>query len=911
MIPEGVTLYTWVDVEEVLLRSQDAGAWPEGLVEADAYWDELLLRVKPGQEQCVWRWMSEQFAPRFSEAESSVQLEAIGPEAPRNLPCRMEANEREERTIRDRPSFARPRRIRGVGHPTEPLPALPDDAPPIVAFHSFKGGVGRTTHAIGFALHAAGRNGKPVLLIDGDFEAPGITWHVRDDVRISIAYADLLALVHSDTDPNADGAVTLVANRLSRQKFGNLIVMPAFRAAGQWSSLEVPPSLLQERIPSDPYQLTSLLVRLGKLLGVSAVVVDLRAGISELSAGLLLDPRVSRVLVTTLSAQSLEGTKELLSRLGRARPTDAGVAAPTSAIVVNLVPRALLDSSVVDDAVATLLDAGLAYFGISGNSADDDAAIVPPIGAFPFSSALLMLPTTWEECVERIERENVPLMVGKLLGDILPSKRIDSIDGESVSLSNRRTQLASFAKKVEYAEGGGVAEFLRIRALSNLARDFRTSLPLTVIAGAKGSGKTYAFLQMLRIGTWGKFVLEAGGSDSSVGGQMALSSQQLDLDATRILPVILPMNLQETAAQWAVQAESSCAQDLGFGEPLPSTRLRGVIESRLQQPSSESRSWVLTWLDIIAWRCGFEPNVVGVGEEFLRVISTGMNSVVAVVDGLEDLFQSIHSSPVQQEALRSLLQEVPQWLRQAAGGRVGLLVFLRVDLVRAAIPQNTGQFLAKHEPYQLRWDAEEALRLAAWTCDRSRTVESPDRAVQDLREEELVEYLHRLWGGKMGSKSGGTWSHRWVLAALSDFNGQLQARDMIRLIARAANRSAGRQDDRHTDRLLVAGDIREAMKECGAEKIKELEQETPPLKSIFQKIRGTPPGDRVSPFVDGTYPFTGTDIDLLIAQGLVARDKGEYYMPELVRVGLDVEYARRGRPRMLAFKSRGAVRRGS
>ncbi len=910
MIPDGVTLYTWVDVEEVLLRSQDAGAWPTELVEANAYWDELLLRIKPGGEAIVRVWLSEQYAPRFVSSESSIQLEAVTSAASRALPCRIEIADSEERPLRNRPSFARPRRLRGKGVPLEPLTALPDETPPIVAFHSFKGGVGRTTHAIGFALHAAGRNGKPVLLIDGDFEAPGITWHVRDDARISIAYADFLALVHSDTSPNADGALSLTANRLARQKFGNLIVMPAFRAAGQWSSLEVPPSLLQERLPSDPYQLTSLLARLGKMLGASAVVVDLRAGISELSAGLLLDPRVSRVLVTTLSAQSLEGTKELLSRLGRARPSDMGTAMPSSAIIINSVPRVLLDTPIVEDAAEALVEAGQAYFGISGDKSDDDSAVVPLIGTFHFSSELLMLPAPWEECVERLEKENVPQVTGKLLNDFLPSKCSEFAVDDATPLSARRASLAAFAKRVEYAEGGGVDDFLRIRALSNLARDFRTSLPLTVVAGAKGSGKTYAFLQMLRIGVWGKFVFEAGGSDAGVSGQMVLGSQQLDFNATRILPVILPVNLQETADEWAKQAETNCAQDLGFGEPVPSTQLREVIALRLRQPSSASRSWVHTWLDVIAWRCGFRPSVEGVGEEFLRVISTRMSSVVAVVDGLEDLFQDIHSSTVQQEALRSLLQEVPQWLRQAAGGRVGLLVFLRIDLVRAAIPQNTGQFLAKHEPYQLRWDTEEALRLAAWTCERSGTVETPERAIQDLREEELDEYLQRLWGAKMGSKSGGTWSHRWVLAALSDFNGQLQARDMIRLIARAASRSAARQDDRHADRLLVAGDIREAMKECGEEKIKELEQETPPLKSIFQKIRETGAGARVSPFVDGAYPFTGTDIDLLIAQGLIARDKGEYYMPELVRVGLGVEYARRGRPRMLAFKSRGAVRRG-
>ncbi len=47
------------------------------------------------------------------------------------------------------------------------------EAPAIVVFYSFKGGVGRTTTLAAFAIHRA-RKGERVVVIDGDLDAPGI-----------------------------------------------------------------------------------------------------------------------------------------------------------------------------------------------------------------------------------------------------------------------------------------------------------------------------------------------------------------------------------------------------------------------------------------------------------------------------------------------------------------------------------------------------------------------------------------------------------------------------------------------------------------------------------------------------------------------------------------------------------------
>ena len=55
-----------------------------------------------------------------------------------------------------------------------PVPeAAAKDAPPIVVFYSFKGGVGRSTSVAAFALQRA-RQGERVVVVDFDLDAPGV-----------------------------------------------------------------------------------------------------------------------------------------------------------------------------------------------------------------------------------------------------------------------------------------------------------------------------------------------------------------------------------------------------------------------------------------------------------------------------------------------------------------------------------------------------------------------------------------------------------------------------------------------------------------------------------------------------------------------------------------------------------------
>ena len=166
MMPPQVRLYTWLDVEDTLLRALEArsGGEQSWFVDATAYWDRLVVRVRPGNESQAERWLRELFDPRTTppERELEIVLESSDGQE-RRLPVAIEAAEGPEVRGRATPSFARPSFIRREREPLEP-PELPPGSPPIFAMHSFKGGVGRTIHALALARVIAEECGRTLLV---------------------------------------------------------------------------------------------------------------------------------------------------------------------------------------------------------------------------------------------------------------------------------------------------------------------------------------------------------------------------------------------------------------------------------------------------------------------------------------------------------------------------------------------------------------------------------------------------------------------------------------------------------------------------------------------------------------------------------------------------------------------------
>ncbi|MCU0516628.1 MAG: AAA family ATPase, partial [Oscillatoria sp. Prado101] len=561
MIPSDIRLYTWVDVEEVLLRMQALNNWPEWLVWARAYWDELTMGIRPGTQEAAKDWLREVYDPRFRmdsedrRAGGFIILESL-PGNERRLPVWFEETEEEPATPRLTPSLSRPAVLWPPGADMELPPIIPSDLPPVVAFHSFKGGVGRTTHALALAQTIA-RDKQRVLLVDGDMEAPGISWLLERRLPSPpVCFADLLALAHGDPSPEANSAVQLVADRLQSALIDGIYVLPSFRSQSGFTTLKIRPEHLIEG-SKNPFRLTEILASLGKAVGADVAIVDLRAGLSEMATGLILDPRVYRVFVTTLSGQSISGTARLLELLGERAPSRRDTE-PLPALIIGQVPEDDRRSDLVEEAEEKLLEAARPFLG-------EDREPLTVIT--PFADSLQVLPANWEDVITRLQRSEILDRV-RTLQEWLPGKPSTVIEQSLPSLQSQRERLGEIAKKLVYAETAEAEDFLATIPLRRLASDHRHQVPIAVAIGAKGSGKTYTFLQIIRRENWQTFARDAGATEVQV--------------KAFIYPVLAAKNLDAPAEQLVRDVRLKAAQALGFTEPQDASVIRDHISNGFQ-----------------------------------------------------------------------------------------------------------------------------------------------------------------------------------------------------------------------------------------------------------------------------------------------------------------------------------------
>lgn len=888
MIPADIRLYTWLDVEDVLLRISYEGRWPSWLVWARAYWDSLTLGIQPGKRGEALDDLAMIYEPRFQvnahngDVDGAIYMESRRG-ANRLLPILLEETQESPPVPRLTPSLARPAVLRPPSVPVEPPPLLSDELPPVVAFHSFKGGVGRTLHSIALAQSFAEMKHR-VLLVDADMEAPGISWLVQQRLpEPPISFADLLTLVHGDPEPQAEEAVQLVAERLAGALIDDIYVLPAFRTTGQFSSLEIRPEDLI-RGADDPFLLTRLLAQLGKTIDADLVLVDLRAGLSELSVGLLLDPRVYRVLVTTLSGQSLAGTRQVLGILGRhalsTRPND-----PLPALVINQISQDHRRSELLLSEETRLLEAAQPFL-----TADTDESASLPIVETPFDSELLALPPTWEEALASIRRSELADSMRPLI-DWLPVQSNRSARGTDQSLRERRVSLRDTSRRLVYAERaeGKDKGFLATAPLRHLASDHRGDVPIAVVVGAKGAGKTYTFLQVVRRQSWEIFAKDAGATDVQI--------------KALICPVLESKNLDPAVQQEVTEVRHATAKELGLSSPLDVSAIRDDIRDGFKTLRHEGE-WRQRWLDVIAWGVGFRVGERDAGRALASYLVEVEKRLVIVVDGLEDLFQNFSSDPIEQIALRALLQEVPDWFAQQPSRPVGIVIFVRRDMVLASVRQNAAQLMSRYDPYALRWNREEALRLVAWASAKAGNLANLSSAdLSELGEQDLAQELISLWGRKLGadhSREGR--SAEWVIAVLSDLKGQIQARDLVTLLHLAAEKSIN--DTFWNDRVLVPVAIKESLYECSRQKIAEIEIENELLKAIFTKLRNLPAEKRLIPFAREDAELSALEIKTLEDNGVLLREGDEFFMPEIFRWGLDFRLRTGARPRVLTLARR-------
>ncbi|WP_081922698.1 KGGVGR-motif variant AAA ATPase [Janthinobacterium sp. RA13] len=899
-------IISWIDVArrlaEIPMQSTLGNSLrntpPPELIASEVFWTGLTLTVETAESiPLINDWLKIVFGTWIDFQSGKPLIRLAGP----NSRSFLNVNYDISGPIRSKKIFRPQASLEANRSYSVDFPERNDSSPTVVAFHSVKGGVGRTTTAMAFAhniatsLPSKGR----VLLVDADFEAPGASYLYqtrKPDINISLE--DLMAIAHADASDDMNETIDFVATQMLDQRIDDIFVLPVKRLLDDLTGFAIRPEHLVNARRNQPFLIVDLVRKLAEKLKCQVAVVDLRAGLVDIAIHFLTDPTVERVFVTTSSGQSINALKGMLRTIGLTE-RQTGEAGRQPFVLINQVPRSQYDDPVFRGQLQAQLEAqaDVVFLPPKLGSLEDGVDVTPAREsslAFGFHyhvAELVASANDWNSYLNDLKKTGFSQSLKDEMAGWLESRQINIVSLKDISpISVARPErseacslLAKFASKLEFAETAANFERPLITPpLQRLLSDFVHQPPIAVIEGTKGTGKTLSFRYLLENQSW----------------RNAAAVTLDDSDATfegLLLPILGSINssdgMQKLVADGRKRVAFALKSSVVTTFSTTTSAIRDGINAKF-----DINQWTNFWLDSIASSAGFNN-----WELFLTAVKGAPTTrPIALFEGLEEVFANPYTEVVQADALRSLLREVPIRLREEAGRPIGLLIFARSDMVEAVIEQNVQQFRASYRSYALTWLDLDIQELAVWLVSNSQAIPglwSPDWRQRSDAEREMD--LQKIWGLKLGSDvSKEARSTEWVIAVLTDLTGRLTARDLVRFINEAA---LGSRDQQAENRLLTPGAMRKAVEYTSKQKVDEYPKEVRELLPIFNKLKAiqnlTTPFDRMEASSNGIEPH---ELDILEKYGVAYSEEGSFEVPELFRIGLNMK--RKGaRPNIISL----------
>lgn len=894
-------LLSWFDIRKVLAAAtRSFTVYPDGIVNIQCFSDaiEVECTEQPSAEQ----WFHDKFKNKWNNEHQTINYDITGSQL--NVIFSVVIDSGVRHNIK--PLWQDIGYIESGDAPDMQLKAPETDDPSLVAFYSFKGGVGRTTSLLTYmsALIENHRNQEDktektrLLLIDADLEAPGITYLLTNQQRAEVSWIQFMASMQYPVSA-VDDVVDVYAKELKKvsieQAGVEIFILPAFsgdvtQGMSQVADVQVKPEHLVRTIDS-PWHCTDIILQLSKKLAVDCTFIDLRAGVSELSSPLLFDPRVERFVVTTMAEQAISGTEYVLSKMMAMAGDKDGVFDETRipSVITTFVTKEFKDSNAYQETFNRLIAAC-----DSGESRDEDGYVASGganIVEGEFSAQLLHISTLADYITTIMSHSSLyqSALSWAKAKTALPDTTATVDGGNKEQITKLKTLVASQI----YAEKAESEALLVTEPLRNLAKRHVTSLPKITSIGSKGSGKTFNFIQLCRKSSWYAFVNEISPDSIEVKDKALLEN-------TFIFPLIHSFNLQDRAQEIINQSRQVVLDNTGGDSHYTASIFEAELAKEKVKPMPD---WNTFWQKQF-WLSLYPGEAFTSIAELNQRLKEKALRVVFVLDGLEDIFCEIELNQIERDVLHSLAY-LPNQLNELPNNQIGLISFFREDYIERVVIQNLGQYRDRYQPYQLTWDGESFLKLVYWTCQQA-GLTFAEGDVQTLRTSEIAQKLTSLWGLKLGkptSREANT--IRWVYAALSDLRGRLQARDIIRFLNYACESSLD-TTVQPEDRLLAPASLRTGVKLSSGKKVEEAKKEFKVLESWISKLNEISATDKSVPFSAEATKLEPDEIRSLIDLGIIYEEKGtsadkRYYLPELFREGLGFTLTAGARPKVLVM----------
>lgn len=198
--------------------------------------------------------------------------------------------------------------------------------PKVVSFYSFKGGMGRTTALVATAILLA-KQGKSVLMVDTDIEAPGVADIFFDQNTLQYGTVDFFVNHQALANYQADMQqyiLEVTDATLKEDLSGELYVIPAGRTDEHYLSKlaridyqDMIPDGMRDTVTRLMKDAVKFLKEHGK--AIDYVLLDARAGFHDLGGVVTFQIPHGIVLVGRNNEQSWTGIKEAVTLAGTAQ----------------------------------------------------------------------------------------------------------------------------------------------------------------------------------------------------------------------------------------------------------------------------------------------------------------------------------------------------------------------------------------------------------------------------------------------------------------------------------------------------------------------------------------------------------------------------------------------------------------
>ncbi len=685
-------LLTWLDVRRTISRKTNYGSkLPEGVVRVRCFSDALEIGIRNEENKVnAKNSLKEWFGDWYQEDESIIKLDLGNATLPvefipadlgnATLPVEfIPAEEVSKIDIHIRPFweeiayFDKKNEEEIVIEKAIEFPKPYNETPNLIAFYSFKGGVGRTLNlsAHYFALLDRAKEldkSITILVIDADLEAPGLTyWNRVEKQQPAVSFIDFLEVYHY-SPLEREQTLSLFAREIKKspknEGKSTVYFLPA--CLNDEQLLDTP--ILPEDLVRSPngtwecgnaihhlgkvvgWECGNAIHHLGKVVGADYVFIDLRAGLSEISSPIIFDPRIQRFLVTTINDQSVRGISLVLEQIGRIAPSEERVDNEKyydPSLIINMLTPELKSLPAVEDALVRLQSAYL-------QSEKDNIYSTRLESKETYFAQELLYINDWEEARSKLNATSIMAIAkewaeGELLSNSVEESKSKSTEETDILAQVRR--LRDVCKSYEYAEEGQGEDLLVTEPLKNLATNFRDELPRAVSIGAKGAGKTFNYIQLSRFKYWERFLNLIDKTDTEAEPQIY------------IFPLLQSGKLGDNARRVINEARSQVRAVLGHSVPefLHSEYVDRIKRALAEQNWSEPQ-WTEFWVTEIARTIGINPdtNTAKSLSSINRELMDKGLRIVFLFDGLEDIFPNIAFNEQDKIALKALIEDLPK-----------------------------------------------------------------------------------------------------------------------------------------------------------------------------------------------------------------------------------------------------------